>query len=91
MATIEIPDSVKAAALITFGDTDKDGKYGVGACVYVDLPDWLDGKEGLEPIDFVNDRIPEIDDLPVEDAGQAIGKIMRMVEPAFAFAARLAG
>ena len=86
---IEIPDGVQACVVITYGDTDHDGKSGVRAMVFGDFPDILDGTPGLESLDWINKRIPEFDSVPPHKVTAKMRDLFGHIEPVFEFLVRM--
>lgn len=91
MQFIEVPANAKAVALIVLGDSDRDGKMGVKPLFFADLPNVLDGKEGLEPVDFINKAIPEFDSVGEKAFPAVIEDLTTLFKPALGFIAKLTG
>lgn len=60
MTKIELPANTKGAVLLTYGDADANGKLGVKAQVFADLP--FDGEAKVTRVI----DLPEIDSVPVD-------------------------
>ena len=83
MAKFEIEEGVIGAILITVGDTDGDGKHGVSAQVFGDIP-W-DDEDAVPLVDLPELDLVDADDLPGQLskmmglAGSMLGSLLKLV------------
>jgi hypothetical protein len=61
MTTINLDGKVEGAILITYGDTDGDGKQGIRVRIWADTP--FDGTEEPKPVLDLGEmeRVPQVD------------------------------
>ena len=81
-----LDENVKGAFIVTFGDTDSDGKLGLRAVALVDIP--FDGDYLPDPVFDTG----EIEDIPLEllpkRVGEALGWLSNISEGVLGFAKR---
>ncbi len=72
---IKLDDNVEGAVLITYGDTDGDGKKGISVRMYADVP--FDGSEACKPVL----ELPEMERVPDVDVPDKIGDVIKLMSP----------
>ena len=79
-----LDDKVKGAFLVTFGDTDRDGKVGLRAVALVDIP--FDGDDLPDPV-FDSGEVEDIPfDILPERVSDALGWLGAISEGVLGFA-----
>lgn len=75
MAVIKLDKDVKTALLITVGDEDNDGKIGIQATVYGDMP--FDGSS--DPKQLI--KLPEWEPVDADDIPRMVGDLLKFAGP----------
>jgi hypothetical protein len=75
MTTIKLDSKVEGAVLITYGDTDGDGKQGIRVRVWADTP--FDGTE--EPKAVLD--LGEMERVPQVDVPEKIADVLKFIGP----------
>jgi hypothetical protein len=75
MTTINLDSKVEGAVLITYGDTDGDGKQGIRVRIWADTP--FDGTEEPKPVLDLGEmeRVPQI------DVPEKMGEVLKIMGP----------